>query len=290
MIPFDLQEPHALPEALQLLNQDDPGVRPFGGGTALMLMMKAGVFRPTRLVSLRKLAPQYSAIELADGALRVGALATLAALERSAAVRRELPVVARALRTLSNVRVRNVATLGGHLAHADPHMDLPPVLIALGAQLTAVSATGARTLAAEDLFKGYYETVLGGAELITEVRIPVQGERGAAYLKCTTRSADDWPALGVAAVIAVDGDTVHEARVVVSAATEKPTRLRSVEALLQGRRVDGAVLEQVGEAAAAEANVVSGTRGSAAYRRALLRVYVARAVQQAMRADARRSA
>lgn len=282
MIPFDLQEPRSLREALGLLNVDDPAVRPLGGGTALMLMMKAGVFRPSRIVSLRRIEPRYSEISTADGELRIGAMATLAALEHSPLVRRGLPIVARTLLTLANVRVRNVATLGGHLAHADPHMDLPPVLMALGARLITTSAAGERTIPAEALFTGYYETVLAPGELITEVRIPVQGTRRAAYLKCTTRSADDWPALGVAVVLDTEGSIMREVRVVVSAATDKATRLPGVEALLRGQRADAALLQRAGEAAADEANVISGVRGSAAYKRQLLRVHIGRAVQQAL--------
>lgn len=277
MIAFELEEPRTLREALHMLKVDDSSVRPMAGGTALMLMMKAGVFRPTRLVSLRRIEPQYSAIQVADGEVRIGAMATLSTLERSQVIKSELPVVARALRTLSNVRVRNVATLGGHLAHADPHMDLPPVLIALGARIVTSSAAGSRTLAAEELFAGYYETVLARGELITEVRVPVQGTRRAAYLKVTTRSADDWPALGVAVCL-----NAQDARVVVSAATEKATRLAGVEALLRGARVDEALARRAGEAAAEEASVIASVHGSAAYKRQLVRVYVARAITQAL--------
>ena len=282
MIPFELQEPRSLAEALECLDRNDPAVRPFAGGTALMLMMKAGVFRPTRLVSLHRLGPAYTKIEATGGEVRIGALATLASLERSALIRRELPVVARTLLTLSNVRVRNVATLGGHLAHGDPHMDLPPVMMALGAQLIVVGPARERTIAIDDLYKGYYETVLGGGELITEVRVPLQPNRRSAYLKYTARSADDWPALGVAVAIDLDGDRIGDVRVVVSAATEKATRLREVEALLRGNVIDARLLTQAGDAAAEEANVVSGARGSAGYKRQLLRVYVGRAMQQAL--------
>jgi len=161
-------------------------------------------------------------------------------------------------------------------------MDLPPVMMALDARLTTASLAGERIIAAEDLFKGYYETVLGGAELITQVRIPLQPNRRSAYLKCTARSADDWPALGIAVAIDPDGERVGDARVVVSAATEKATRLKEVEALLLGNVVDAALLERAGEAAAEEANVVSSVRGSAGYKRQLLRVYVARAIKHAL--------
>jgi carbon-monoxide dehydrogenase medium subunit len=188
------------------------------------------------------------------------------------------------MQTLSNVRVRNVATLGGHLAHGDPHMDLPPVMIALDAELTATSVNGERTLAVADLFTGYYETALEKNELISEVRIPAQAGRRSAYLKCTTRTADDWPALGVAVSFATDGKVIQDARVVVSAATEKAVRLRDAEAVLNGATVSDAVLARAGEAAAAEAEVVGDARGSAAYKREMLRVYAARAVKQALAA------
>lgn len=282
MIAFELDEPRSLSEALEALAVDDPSVRAIGGGTALMLMMKSGVFRPTRIVSLHRVEPEYSAIEVTGGEVRIGALATLAKIERSPLVRDELPVLARTLLTLSNVRVRNVATLGGHLAHADPHMDLPPVLIALGARLVARSRAGTRTLPVEALLTGYYETSLAPDELITEVRIPQQPATRAAYLKVTTRSVDDWPALGVAVALDAEGGTIREARVVVSAATDKAMRLPGAEAVLRGSRADAMVLRRAGEAAAEEANVISGARGSAAYKRQLLRVYVGRAVQQAL--------
>ena len=114
-------------------------MRPIAGGTALMLMMKAGVFRPRRLVSLRKLGDKFTHIAAApSGELTIGALAPLSALEHSPEVARHAPVIVRAMKRLSNVRVRNVATVGGALAHGDPHMDLPPVLIALDASVAIV--------------------------------------------------------------------------------------------------------------------------------------------------------
>ena len=165
-------------------------------------------------------------------------MTTLGVLERSAEVKKHTPLISRTLLTLSNVRVRNVATVGGALAHGDPHMDLPPVLMALGATMTVTGPKGERQLAVEDLFTGYYETVLEKNELITEVHVPAQGGRKGAYCKVTTGSADDWPALGVAAVIDGDGTAIKSARIVASAATDKATRLKSAEAVLNGRTVD----------------------------------------------------
>src|SRR3954447_24991119 len=202
--PFELAEPRTLGEAFALLSEGDGNVRPMSGGTALMLMMKAGVLRPTRLVSLRRLG--LDRLESGPGGeLLVGAMVTLRALEKSAQLK-DWPVIARTLRTLSNVRVRTVATVGGALAHGDPHMDLPPVLMALDASLTVVGPNGERSLPVESLFTGYYETVLALNELIAFVHVPAQRSKQAAYMKVTTGAVDDWPALGIAAVIVSDGD------------------------------------------------------------------------------------
>ena len=281
MMPFELAEPASLAEAIKLLDPDDASVRPIAGGTALMLMMKAGVFRPAKLVSLRAIK-QLSAIETqGDGALKIGAMVPLSVLERSAVMRAHAPVVTQTLRTLSNVRVRNVATVGGHLAHADPHMDLPPVLIALGAHIAVAGPASERTIPVEALFAGYFETVLARDELITAVVVPAQGLRRAAYLKCTTRATHDWPALGVAVSLDRDGAAVRMARIVISAATEKPVRLPGAEAALSGGS-DDAALRRAGDAAADEAQTISDGQGSAAYKRQLVRVYVRRALSAAL--------
>jgi aerobic carbon-monoxide dehydrogenase medium subunit len=276
MTPFALDEPASLAEAIKLLDPQDPSVRPIAGGTALMLMMKAGVFRPARLVSLRAVKELSAIAPRADGALRIGAMTPLSVLERSAVVRAHAPVITRTLRTLSNVRVRNVATVGGHLAHADPHMDLPPVLIALGAHVEVAGPNGVRTIAVEDLFAGYFETVLRRDELIAALVIPAQGGRRAAYLKCTTRAVHDWPALGVAVSVDSEGS-----RIVISAATERPVRLPGAEATLRDGR-DEAALRRAGDAAAEEAETISDGQGSAAYKRQLVRVYVRRALAAAL--------
>ena len=282
MTPFELAEPATLEEALQLLDPDDASVRPLGGGTALMLMMKAGVFQPAKLVSLRKITALSRIAATPDGGLVIGALTPLSDVEHSAEVARRAAVVVRTMRRLSNVRVRNVATVGGNLAHGDPHMDLPPVLIALDAGVVVVGRGGELVLAVENLFAGYYETVLAPGELITELRIPAQGKRRAAYLKVTTGAADDWPALGVAVSLEADDKVVRAVRVVASAATEKATRLKGAEQVLSGATIDDAVLARAGDAAADEAETVADVRGSAAYKRELMRVYVRRAVRQVL--------
>jgi len=280
--PFELAEPRSLSEAIRLLNTTEEGVRPMSGGTALMLMMKAGVLRPARLVFLRACVSAEIA-EGPAGALRIGAMARLADLERSTLVRRGWPVIAKALRTLSNVRVRNVATLGGHLAHGDPHTDLPPLLCALGARATIAGPSGERTVAVEALYKGYLETSLARGELVTQVEVPALAGRRAAYMKCTTRSADDWPALGMAVSLQAEGGVVKESRLVVSAATDRPVRLASAEKVLNGKPVEERILKQAADAAVAEVAIESDLHGSAAYKKQLLRVYLRRAVHEALR-------
>ncbi len=278
MNPFELAEPASLREAIGLLDPSDPGIRPIAGGTAVILMMKTGIFQPERLVSLGKIEPRYSQIDITgDGDLRIGAMTPLRRLERAADVARIAPVLTRALRRLSNVRVRNVATLGGHLAHGDPHLDLPPVLIALGASVVIAGPAGERVIEAEDLFQGYLETALDPDELIAEIIVPAQPGRRAVYVKHTTRSADDWPALGIAVALRPGGG----ARVAIGAATDTARRLKSVEAVLSGGSLDDRVLRDAGDAAASEAEVHSDARGSAAYKTELIRVFTARAIRQA---------
>jgi carbon-monoxide dehydrogenase medium subunit len=288
MTPFELVEPASLQEAVGLIDADDPSVRPIAGGTALMLMMKAGVFRPRRLVSLRRLNGEITGIKAsAAGELTIGAMTPLSAVEHSPEVARFAPVIPRTMKRLSNVRVRNVATVGGALAHGDPHMDLPPVAVALGARVRVIGPDGERTLAVEDLLTGYYETALAPNELIASMTIPAQGKSRAAYFKVTAGSADDWPALGVAVSIDGEGAAIRSVRLVVSAATSRAMRLAAAEKLLTGTTVDDKLLKQAGDAAAEEADIIDDVRGSAAYKRELLRVYVGRAVRAAQESGAR---
>jgi carbon-monoxide dehydrogenase medium subunit len=287
MTPFELLEPSSLKDAIALIDPEDPTVRPIAGGTALMLMMKAGVFAPTRLISLSRIGDALTRIEAKDGALEIGAMTTLSNVEHSPAVAKHAPVIVRTMKRLSNVRVRNVATVGGNLAHGDPHMDLPPLLIALGASVRTATAKAGRDLLVEDLLTGYYETALERDELIASLHIPAQGNARAAYMKVTTGSADDWPALGVAVSLDMDGDKVKSVRVVASAATPMAVRLKGAESILAGKTIDDKTLKAAGDAACDEAEMVADVRGSAPYKRELLRVYVGRAVRAALQADAK---
>lgn len=278
---FELVQPKSLPEAFDLLADGDPGVRPMGGGTALMLMMKAQIFKPERLVSLRNIGGTFDGLSLApDGScIRIGGMTTFAEIERSPVVLQHLPAVARTMKTLANIRVRHVASVGGNLAHADPHLDLPPVWMAHAASVRLVSKTGERLIPVEDLFAGYYETTLKNGELIAEVIVPVRPEWKSTYVKVTTRAAHDWPALGIAVSVELQERVAKDLRIVLSAALDCPTRLVAAENELRGSDLNEAALKRAGEAAVAEVDIHSDSRGSAAYKKHLLSVHLARAMR-----------
>jgi len=282
MSSFEIVEPRSLEEAFGFLAGDDPAIRPFAGGTALMLMIKAQVFRPLRLVSLRALDGRFTGI--APGGrgttVRIGAMTTFTALEHSANIRRRFPVIAETMRTLANVRVRNVATVGGNLAHADPHLDLPPVWIALAAEAVILGPGRERVVPVEEIFAGYYETNLRHDDLIAELRVPIRPAWRTTYIKVTPRSAHDWPALGLAVSAALRDRQIDDVRIVLGAATDRPTRLVAAEAALRGGHIDEPTLRRAGDAAAAEALIESDDRGSADYKKHLLRVYLARAMRK----------
>jgi aerobic carbon-monoxide dehydrogenase medium subunit len=285
---FELVEPTTLAEALAQLDRADRGTRAIAGGTALMLMMKSRLFQPARLVSLHRLNGALREIQVTrEGELSIGALTTLRTLERSPMVKAFAPVITRALRTLSNIRVRNAATVGGHLAHGDPHMDLPPILLTLGARVRAASTRGERWIDLSNLFVGYYETALEKDELIVELAIPAQlAGICTAYEKCTSLSADDWPAVGVAVWYRMESDVVTEARIAISAATERPVRAVAAERELAGGPAGLDAFARAADAAGEEVQTLADIRGSASYKREMVRVHVRRALERARQVHA----
>jgi carbon-monoxide dehydrogenase medium subunit len=162
-------------------------------------------------------------------------------------------------------------------------MDLPPILSALGAYVVVSGPKGDRMVLVEDLYAGYYDTVLARNELIAKVIIPPQGTYLAAYSKVTTRSHHDWPALGLAAVLGQDSDgRLGSVSLVMGAATDRPTRLVSAEKMLQGSLAEDHLLREAGALAAAELDIVGDAHGSADYKKQLLRTYLGRTVKQAL--------
>jgi carbon-monoxide dehydrogenase medium subunit len=191
-------------------------------------------------------------------------------------------MLAQALLGVANARVRAVATLGGNISHADPHLDMPPVLAALGARIVITGPQSSRIVGAEDFCTGYYETVVRPDELVTEILVPPQAGPGV-YLKMTTRAAHDWPALGVALVLEMNGEQVRSASVFTGAATDRPTRLRQAQSVLEQGGTGEANLRAAAEAAMAEVPLVGDAHGSASYKSQLLKVALPRAVKGALR-------
>ncbi|MCC5949548.1 MAG: xanthine dehydrogenase family protein subunit M [Nitriliruptoraceae bacterium] len=276
---FTIEEPRSVDEALTLLAQGDETVRAIAGGTGLSLLMKYGFFEPATLVSLRHLRSSLADIEVTpDGGVRLGAMATLRDLEDAPIVAERLPLLRQALGRLATVRLRNAAQLGGAIAHGHPQMDTPPVLLALDAQVQVASIRGARTIAAQDMFLGYYETAVEDDELILEVRIPPQGEHRATYRKITARAEDDWPMLGIAALVATDGGRISRARVALGALTDRPMRLPDVESALQGSDPGSDEVEAIARDAAAALDLYDKPAASAAYQRHIVAVHLRRAL------------
>lgn len=276
---FQLLEPDSFTAASAALIAD-PDAKAIAGGTALLILIKHGVYLPGTLVNLRKI-PGMSEITLDPGAgLRIGALATINDIERNPLVQAHLPMLAEACHVVANIRIRNLATIGGNLSHGDYQSDPPTALVALGARVELVRGDQAREMDLADFLLGAYETALEPGELLTAIRVPLPGAGWrSCYLKFTTRSSEDRPAVGVAAMLRMAGATVDEARLVVGALTPRPNRLADAEALLRGRELDAGTLAEVGRLVADAVDPIDDIRGSAAYKRKLAGVQAERALQ-----------
>ncbi|MBX6340817.1 MAG: xanthine dehydrogenase family protein subunit M [Thermomicrobiaceae bacterium] len=281
---IDWREPDTLAEVLDLLARYGDDARVVAGGTWLTMVLRLGLIAPSLLVSLRRVSG-LDGIALDDeGALHLGAMARHRAVERSPLVARFLPALAETYASVANVRVRHQATVGGNLCDADYASDPPAVLAALDASLTAVSARGARRIPARDFIVDHYETALAPDELVTEVVVPAPPPgAGAAYLKFRSRSHEDRPCVGVAALVdlAPDG-ACRRLEVVVGAVAGRPQRLGDVLAAAVGRPLDDRAIAEVADAYAAGIEPLSDLRGSDWYRRRMIRVFTARAIRAAL--------
>lgn len=272
--PFDLHEPQTIEEAIGLL-QAHENAMPVAGGVVLTFLMRERLAAPDHLVSLTGLAG-LSGIARTNGHVTFGATTTLRDIERST----EIPALAEAAHVIGNIRVRNVATLGGHLSQADIHLDLPPVLVALDAEVDVQGPGGRRTVPISEFFLGYYETCLGPAEIVTGVRVPATDLIGI-YVKYCSLSQQDWPTLGVAAFMRADDGRAQDVRVVAGAVADRPLRVPEAEGLLEGERPAPDIFAEVGRRYAAAADPVGDFTGSAEYKREVTAAYVRRALQAA---------
>jgi aerobic carbon-monoxide dehydrogenase medium subunit len=284
MTPFEYRTPKNLKEVHSTLKEFGADAKLIAGGTALVIMMKQRLVRPSCLVSLGSVRG-LNGIEVKDGGLSIGGLATHRAVEDSALVRRRLPMLAETYHHVATLRVRNMATVGGGLAHADPNMDPPPSLIALGATVKATSPNGSRTIPLDEFFKDYYETVLNPDEIITEVMVPkVLPNTGAAYIKFLPRTADDYATVSAAAVLILDKTlkSIADVRIALGSVGVTPIRATAAEAVLRGQPLKTEAFAEAGEKAKEAVDPVSDFRGSAAYKKDMAAVFVRRALEKAL--------
>jgi aerobic carbon-monoxide dehydrogenase medium subunit len=291
MIPFEYRTPKNLKEVHATLKEFGTDAKLIAGGTALVIMMKQRLVRPSCLVSLQSVRG-YNGVEVSDGGIRIGGLATHRAVETSPLIRRRLPMLAETYHHVATLRIRNVATVGGGLAHADPNQDPPPSLIALGATAKAMSPNGSRVIPLDELFKDYYETILNPDEIITEVMVPkLQPNTGAAYIKFLPRTADDYATVSAAAVLTLDKTrkNVADVRIALGSVGVTPIRATAAEAVLRGQPLKADGFAEAGERAKEAVDPVSDFRGSAAYKKDMAAVFVRRALEKAL-ADLRQQA
>lgn len=286
--PFTLHRPRTAEEACALLADLGEDAAPYAGGTELLLIMKLGFASPPHLVDVKRIAG-FETIEDAGERVRVGAVVTHRALERSPTVRRRCPLVTDAARHVANVRVRNVGTVGGNLAFADPHSDLATLFLALDGRLELISPRGRRDVALGDFVRGPWETARASDELLGAVTLaPWPSGTAATYVKF---GVHERPTLGIALALLPDGDArgkganarVGAARLAIGCVNPRPTRALDAEARLAGVpfRELGDVRNDVGALAAAHVDAVDDLHGSADYKREMAAVFTRRALDVA---------
>ena len=284
MIAFDYRTPGSLEEAYADLKELGSDGKLIAGGTALVIMMKQQLLQPSCVISLRNVAG-LSDVSENNGSVHIGGLVSHAALDASAVVQGKLPMLGATYHHVATQRVRTMATVGGGLAHADPNQDPPPSFIALGASFELGSAGGTRTVAAEDFFSDYYETVLDPEEIVTGVNVPLMAANsGAAYLKFLPRSADDYATVSAAAVVTLDAGktTIQDVRIAMGSVNTTPVRAAAAEAVLRGQPVKAEGLREAGEKAKEHTDPVSDFRGSGSYKTQMAAVFVRRALESAI--------
>jgi aerobic carbon-monoxide dehydrogenase medium subunit len=275
--PFRLLEPESLKDAIDALGRLDGEARLVAGGTALVAMIRLGLVKPDRLVSLHRV-PALSRIAVEDGSLVLGAMATHADIERARVVRDGWPLLADAVRRVATPAIRTSGTIGGNLAYAEAASDPAPALLCLDAEVRVAGPGGQRVVPIARFFRGFYEAALEPGEIVTAVRVPpAPASARGGYVKYTSRSAEDKPLVGVAALVALDASgRCVEARIGLGGAAPTPMRAAQAERALRGEALTDAAVRAAAEAAAREADPLSDLMGSADYRREMVRVWVRR--------------
>lgn len=288
MRPFVYATPADVDEALQLLVDAGEDAHLIAGGTSVILLLKQGLIEPAVLVSLARCS-ELTRIRVLPDRFEIGAMVSLRTVERHADVRAHLPAVADAFAQVATVRIRNQATIGGNLVHADPAQDPPPILLAHDAEVVVRGPAGERRIDLADLFVDVFETSIAADEIVTQIVVPRPPPSSrAVYCSFLPRTVDDYATVAVAVRLefAPDG-VVASARIALGNAGAVPFRAQVAEAALAGKLPTGALLADVAALAASGSDPGDDIRGSANYKREMVRVWTRRALEQAVAAGPR---
>ncbi|HSE17935.1 MAG TPA: xanthine dehydrogenase family protein subunit M [Pyrinomonadaceae bacterium] len=284
MIPrsFEYYSPRTLDEAIDLLKKLGPDAKLLSGGQSLIPMMKLRLVSPEHIVDINRI-PGLDYISETDGHLRIGALTREHELESSEVVKTKFPILRDTAKVIADPLVRSQATVCGNLAHGDPANDHPATMLALGASVVATGPNGQREIPVADFFPGLFTTALEPEEILTEIKIPFPPPRsGGAYLKLE-RKVGDYATAGVAVQITLDdAGTCTRAGIGLTNVGMTPIKAIQAEAFLTGKKLDDSTIQQAAQRAASESQPMDDIRGSAEYKRDLVRVLTARALATAL--------
>ena len=283
MIPgeFDYYSPSTLEEAVALLAEHGDDAKLLAGGQSLIPAMRFRLALPEVLIDLNGIT-DLEYVRESNGHLAIGSMAREVDLEDSAVVQEKFSLMADAVRVIADPVVRNRATVGGNVAHADPANDQPAVMLAYNAEMIALGPNGTRAIPVDDFFVDLFESALNDDEILTEIRVPTPGPNtGGAYIKIE-RKVGDYAISAVAVQLTMDGDKCTAARVALTNVSPAPMRATGAEAALIGNIITEDVIEAAGKAAAAECDPSPDLRGSVAYKRDLTRVVTKRSIRKAV--------
>lgn len=279
---FEYYAPDNVPEACRLLKELGSKAVVLAGGTDLLHKMKQGQLTPGAVVSLKNLADLRGIRCAPNGDISMGARVTQNEIADSRVLQERYRSLCEAAHNMANNQIRHIGTVGGNIVNAVPSADLPPILIALGARVRLVGYDGERVVPLEEIFVGVHRTVLNENELLTEVIIPQQATTGSTYIRFGLRRSGALAVAAVAVAVHMEGTVCRQAHIVLGAAGPVPMRAIAAERLLIDQKVDDTLLEEVGLAAAQASKPRSSIRGSAEYRRDLIRVLTGRALRKAV--------
>ncbi len=277
---MELHRPTDLADAIRLL-AEEPEARPLAGGASLVAMMNARLVEPSALVSLAQIPGLSGISEAGDGALRIGAMTRHRETASDMRLTGGRSILRRAASRIANPVVRNMGTIGGSIALADPAADYPAALVCLDAAIEIAGPAGARRVAARHFFTGWYQTALAPGEMVTAVLLPAAPTGSVGVYRKLARIAGDFAIVSVALMLGAEGDRCTTLRVAVGACGPAPLRLPEFEEKLVGRPLDALDIGALGRALAWISDPVDDVRGSAAYRRRVIPRLVTDAYERA---------